>query len=506
MGASYIVFPPPPNWFGPHCSAGSTTSIRGRCGGRGFISGRPYGFGSPIVNSITFSPGIGTLRGLSKALAKSPCPGDTTFPKSNAPARDRTPPDPPVPPPPPSILLATCLKIFPPPIPPSAIPSIIPPSAPLSNPPLMVYCCCCPSGESEKNVPRSAGFSELPVPLSVRLGLSPLGANGIGSDVIQAYDPLSYIREQQRRLDQESGSKKVAGPADPSYPSDSRSECTALTPIYRGGQNNLFISIDAFTNHGPSGSVSKTDGTWYTWDGTTTVSPYVPTGSDAATTTVIREAWVDWVFPGRSSGNRAMRGLKGLYDSVHPFADEVHPTVTEIEAWNVRVVQLFRGLLGLDTGFSNDQVLFIQAKIGTERKDTTLWDTEYPAQTPYNFQWGPCIGYSGSAHCGSIFEPSTAEQQLYWNDTYCGYPSGPSHADISYNYNEGYLIGTAGPWMTRMSQQIYDLCKNVSSGSLDGHIFGFFNKMSWGYQIDQWNNLKVKWSAGAHPMPPGMGF
>lgn len=69
----------------------------------------------------------------------------------------------------------------------------------------------------------------------------------------------------------------------------------------------------------------------------------------------------------------AMFGLENLYNIVRPFADELRPSMTELKAWNIRVLNHFRVLIArTDAGVVADERLDLEAQWKNERWLTTI--------------------------------------------------------------------------------------------------------------------------------------
>lgn len=335
----------------------------------------------------------------------------------------------------------------------------------------------------------------------------------IPPDIGRYFSPREYALNDQhfRRLNDVGAKPKVLLPEDPSYPSDSRSSCTALTPKYRGGQNKIFAITDYSPYHGDGiESLTRGGGTFYSWDGVTTYYGFVDSTLTPAQKLTYRQGLFDFVFPNGST-NRVMRGLQDLYNTVNPFADPFAPTVDEIESWNVEVIKHFRKLLGLNQTFTNDQKLFIASKWSSERQSTNIWN-KYPSTGVNNY--GPCP--NGTSHCGAWFSPSQPSDQLpYWNDYICAYPTNITKTLLGYynspytpqsylSYTEGILVGRPGTWMTLMSEMIWDMIKD---GVYEGHHEPFFVNRSWGYHVmdasASGNSWRIKWSFDSNSVPPG---
>lgn len=362
----------------------------------------------------------------------------------------------------------------------------------------MPYCCCCPE-EKSGNSSRGIGGTEDHEGL-----FSPTGLRSNLIDFIPS--PFSYETTLRQQDAGGSKCKRVGFPEDSAYPSDTRSDFAAKTPVYRGGQNKALEYLDKSVHHGISGNLSTpwtsvyyTDGTWYEWDGVTTKSPFIVDTATAAEKAAHRADWYNWLFPGDANGNYAIRGLKQLYESTLPFADEYNPTPSELERWNDLVINHFRTLLGLNPAVPM-QELFIRSKWSDERKTTSLWDTSYPGTL--DSAYGPCIGGTNT-HCGSLFVPGYSDQLPYWNDWNYNYPCFPEHPEIG-TYAESEAIGTwwNGTAVTSMSRVLRNLVRN---GNTSGHAGPFLFRPYYGYSIGgvSATNLRSKWIGPIQGPPAG---
>lgn len=135
------------------------------------------------------------------------------------------------------------------------------------------------------------------------------------------------------------------------------------------------------------------------------------------TTGKTKEQLCSWLRPntGQPNGVFALKGLKQLYDSVQPFADESNPTISEIDQWELKVIAHFRALLNTPGVMKPDARLYIESRIFDERKWLTVWDPAYPS--------GICSKPPAS-HCGFTFFPSSTDRQPYKNNL--PYSSNPS--------------------------------------------------------------------------------
>lgn len=230
------------------------------------------------------------------------------------------------------------------------------------------------------------------------------------------------------------------------------------------------LSTGTNKSHAPDdigwlGNPSQIASSWPKWDG-------VPFNTCGKTTNEICK----FVFPSVNT----MRGLRDLFYSTKPFADNVHPTIAEIDNWNVKVIQHFRNLIGAKMTVSPDKCLFLRAQWSNEKGHTRVWDTaSYP---------GSCYG-STNAHCGSTFMPSCPDQILY-----LGNPPSPCCVQTG-NTAEGiFTVNKDLPWSIKMSRVI---ATTLCSEGLSGHTGPFLGRQFVGLaftcQGDS-NIVRAKWS------------
>lgn len=330
-----------------------------------------------------------------------------------------------------------------------------------------------------------------------------ISRSGITPNAVQLLDFKQYlVNEAHERDVMESGGKVVITgyPPDPNYPSSPRSQCDALTPVYRGGQNKIFQYLDKQVSHNITNSVPYTDGSWYAWDGVTRMTLWAPDTYTPAQLEQHHRDWYDYIFPNAVGGNFAMRGLKQLYENLQPFANEDEPTVREFELWNLAVINHLRDMLGLPFA-QEDQGLYIRSKLSDERKGSTLWDADYPGTLDSAF--GPCIPGT-NMHCGESFIPTQLSHQLpYWNDYYCNYPLPITHPPLTYWQGETASIGVwwNGTAITSMSRFL----KGVMFGGPYGHAGPFLGRPLFGMSIGgpDATVFRSKWSGVAVQPPPG---
>jgi len=174
-----------------------------------------------------------------------------------------------------------------------------------------------------------------------------------------------------------------------------------------------------------------------------------------------------------------MRGLRELYYSQNPlpFQDPKHPTIAEVDNWNVKVVQHFRDLIGAPVKVVPSKCEFLRAHWSNERQWTRVWDTKYPTDTCLNFT---------NPHCGAGFIPSCADQQPYLN----GGPCCTSTAGA-----EGiFTTKTDLPWSIKLARVIAD---TVCREGLSGHSGPFVGREYMGLSfvcMGASTVVRAKWS------------
>lgn len=257
-------------------------------------------------------------------------------------------------------------------------------------------------------------------------------------------------------------------------------QTTFHTPVGNGipsGQAQVQTITAANTNHGPTSFNTPEQLALSTWDGI----PFNPCGKT-------NQEIHDFVFP---QGRYTMRGLEDVYNE-NPFNDPANPTIHEIEAWNIRVIQHFRDLLGYDHPVLNDHNMFMRAQWGQERKHSTYWNVKYPGTV--DSAYGPCIGGT-NAHCGATFLPNSTDQIPYKpNPTYptVGLQSG-SEGIFGINLNV--------PWYSRFSKIIGDI---LFAEGLNGHMGPFLRREKIGYAHyinGSTVSNRIKWSGALLPDP-----
>lgn len=252
----------------------------------------------------------------------------------------------------------------------------------------------------------------------------------------------------------------------------------SLIATYKKGEK---IGQKANTSHDPDGVtwISKDQWDNAKWDGV----PINVCGKS-------REQICSFVFPNGAPGKpgNTMRGLRELFYKINPFADNMHPTVEEIDAWNVKVIQHFRNLIGATMQVKPDKCLFLKSQWQSERQFTKAWDTKYPGPVDEdNPLFGPCL--PGSAeHCGARFLPSCSDQAPFLNGGKCCELTGGAEGIFTVNKDI--------PWSIKLSRVI---ASTLCTEGLGGHTGPFYGRelvgLSFVCQGDS-QILRAKWSGG----------
>lgn len=334
-------------------------------------------------------------------------------------------------------------------------------------------CCCCPRGTRPD--PRPAVSFMPPIPEDEFLGFAPLGGSVTNTLGLAGIDSASFPMEPRSVVeDDDTVFAKSKPPVE-----------FQLSPAFSGPGIPSADCIQAQTDlvfskgrhHGVEGAGTWLDGTqWVTWDGI----PYNPCIGT-------KEDLMAFVWP---NGQWYMRGLREVFYSENPFADIWHPTIPEIERWNVRVIRHFRDLLGITQPISNSRNLFLRSQFSTERYRTRYWDTLYPS--------GNCEGTT-NAHCGSTFIPDPEHQTPYLAQ----YPIGQQTPAFPQSGAEGlFLVEKDWPWSIKFARLIWG---QVNGEWMSGHAGPFYSRQYIGYNF--WcnpstgnSNVRVKWS-GSAPNP-----
>lgn len=393
------------------------------------------------------------------------------------------------------------LIIFPPPIPPSKRPSTTPPSTPDKRPPPpplrlikpMICRCVCINGKKQR-------ICEVTDEENQTRGVPGLiSRNGIAPNAVILVDYQQYVQNEahEREVTEGGGCKATGFPDDALYPSHPQSDCLAMTPVYRNGQQAFIDIINAYSDHSPDGLPGTT---WHEWDGTTIFPAYSLTSLSDADKVQYRKDWYMFLFPGFPD-DFVIRGLKQLYDSNLPFADPSKPTVSEFENWNDKVLNHFRTLSGLPPAIMSRD-LFKMCAWSRERKRTTIWDS-YTGTI--DSAYGPCyLPPSGNLHCGTTFKPSYGDQKPYDNTYFCGYPCSKDPPEVTLDQgSESITVWYNGNATLAMSRNLRKLFESVyiTGSAIGGHAGTYARRSTYGLAVD-----RAKWAGDLFSPPTGYSF
>lgn len=256
-----------------------------------------------------------------------------------------------------------------------------------------------------------------------------------------------------------------------SAPMSQHNMINAVTAFSNSDSRIRHQGVDGIIQNGAT-NIYNYDDPKYQWDGV----PLDTTGKTKSELCAFVKPDGPW------PSNFIYKGLLQRYREVQPFADEVNPTVDEINTWNIEVINHFRKLLGIPGIIQPDARLYIECRLSDERKYTTAWDTAYPLDT--------CPPGSGS-HCGWLFFPSADERAPYlantpYNNDFVKYPE-----LTSFNTKFGLVEGISPvhhwvPWGVKLA---YILTEWICKEGLVGHPGPYFNPtthrqfigMSWWY-------------------------
>jgi hypothetical protein len=241
-----------------------------------------------------------------------------------------------------------------------------------------------------------------------------------------------------------------------------------------------------YTAHDPNSGINPTQALMNAgvWDGTTIYNH--------TQTSVI--GYVGLIFP----SSRVMRGLREYFYNVNPFADNVAPTVTEIEDWQIHIIRHFRHLQGVTVPIEKDKNLFLKAQWSLERWLTQAWDHDYPGDgSTQGGEYGPCVNGDGTPAtnflCGKTFVPNAGHQTMYH-----------SGSEITVNVTEvdnaslyvSIAYATRSAWWWKLAGFLRNL---MYQGVLSPTIQPWLTKtkvgIAWHYDPDTetaW--LRMKWS------------
>lgn len=256
----------------------------------------------------------------------------------------------------------------------------------------------------------------------------------------------------------------------------------AYTPDYTVVSSlgtGCYTSMTAsYARHDPDGILWLPPG-WPTWDGVTTLNPCTSTAAQI----------VEWVWPASPGSGWQMRGLREMFYDDPPFADNTSPTVQEIEAWHIRVIRLYRDLLGVSTPIASSRDLYLRSHFNDERKYSTFWDSAYPGTL--GSANGPCVGMSPyNAHCGATFVPNCPAQEPYLR-------TGDPCVVNTGGGAEGIFGGEFDwPWAIKLSRVMRNI---VEAEGISGHGGPFLGRpyVGMSFKCDaptQTFTVRIKWN------------
>lgn len=322
----------------------------------------------------------------------------------------------------------------------------------------MTSCCCCCPGDTNSNGEIVSTSSRLIKPLLARAGPSPA---------------LFSVSTEEEEVG--SKKKKLAALAT----------LSAVTPLYTIVTSpelgipcidrQTQLTVAAGLRHDPDGITWITGAQWAasTWDGVTTWDPC----------TLTKAQLLAAIWP---STTNVMRGLRELFYSVNPFANNLAPTPKEIENWNLAVINHYRAMLGITAPAVNDRGLYLEAHWADERKNSTYWDAAYPGTL--GSAYGPCVGMSPiNGHCGSTFIP-TCEDQLPYLHKGEACKSRISMAEGVFTTNQNI------PWSIKLSRILSGI---VQGEGITGHGGPFVSRekvgISWRCDTGNSVQVRIKW-------------
>jgi hypothetical protein len=194
--------------------------------------------------------------------------------------------------------------------------------------------------------------------------------------------------------------------------------------------------------HDPRGNPVSKNTNWAIahWDGIPYNGPLGKEGKDVM---------YNFLVPDKANPY-AIKGLEEFFYSRKPFQDNNNPTVAEIDTWNLEVVRHIRSVFGIvnsvgpTTGpyygkiipVAPDPRLYLETAWAQERKQSQVWDTDYPTGVikngieTFGKAPGPCwlplppplphpnadrpIGYD--PHCGATFGISNTAQRIKYHE------------------------------------------------------------------------------------------
>lgn len=221
---------------------------------------------------------------------------------------------------------------------------------------------------------------------------------------------------------------------------------------------------------------------WLDWTGTEWDGQPIPGDLYSKT----KQELCTWIRP--TGKLYEIKGLREKFYEVNPFADNQNPTLAEVEAWNIEVINHIRDLLGIPNRIKADSRLSLEARWADERYFSEYWDTEYPGTL--GSAYGPCVAQPTpiNTHCGASFVPSVeAERMEYINadpyfKNYTKYPElqgyetwGSGRASQAESVK---AVNTNVPWSVKFASMMAGF---ICGEGLTGHPGSFLFRDRIGY-------------------------
>lgn len=197
---------------------------------------------------------------------------------------------------------------------------------------------------------------------------------------------------------------------------------------------------------------------------------------------------LEWLFPGGEFlvarvGSRPLRGLMSLYDSTQPFANPAYPTVKEMEEWNLRVMNLFRALVGRPP-MEDTRLMMLKSQWNMEKRlggfpQYINWDNKMTMLTKENqisyLQAGE-IGYTAvqamKHHVGCVItELSTLPPSLWMSRMLLKCLDGSQVGDFAIpNDDDGSILSGPILDLIEYSKFGYTIYRSIVEGSISMDI------------------------------------
>lgn len=328
----------------------------------------------------------------------------------------------------------------------------------------------------------------------------PLGQEPYEDTLTPSRRILDSNTEYEEEVDSwftKSGPDPVTPPSEPGLPGrqvspdfslmTSPSTMTATTAITATDMVNhqtiIAMSPSINTSHAPD------DIGWINWTGTQW------DGNPIDPASMTKEQMCAFLRP--TGSPYIVRGIRELFYQVNPFVDNVNPTPSEIQDWNVEVINHIRRMMGYPDNLKNDPRLYLEARWADERKFSTVWDTPtYPGGT-LGSSLGPCndpntgnhVDIAGG-HCGAGFFPNESdrakyiEASPYFND-FSKYPELQSYGARRSQAEGIKTVNTDLPWAIKVSSMMSGF---ICGEGTTGHAGPFLMREYMGVSWHVWHN------------------